>query len=305
MSAQRTLRRTVHCTGIGLHSGQRVKVFLKPAPADYGIRFQRTDLAGTEIPAHISHLGAQQQLQTSLVAGQAAVDTVEHLLAALRSLGVDNACVELDHSEVPIMDGSSAPWVYLIQDAGVRELTTPRRSIQVLRQVHVQQGDKRIALYPADRFKISYTIRFDHPLLRHQQKTLDLDEQAFIDEIAPARTFGFLKEVEMLRQRGMALGGSLENAIVLGETGVLNPLRFEDEFVRHKILDVLGDLALIGHPILGHLVVHRGGHALHTAFAAELLRQRDAWRFVEVADVVDSYGRRVPAPVPAGPHVMH
>ena len=305
MSAQRTLRRTVHCTGIGLHSGQRVKVFLKPAPADYGIRFQRTDLAGTEIPAHISHLGAQPHLQTSLVSGQAAVDTVEHLLAALRSLGVDNACVELDHSEVPIMDGSSAPWVYLIQDAGVKELTAPRKSIQVLRQVHVQQGDKRIALYPADRFKISYTIRFDHPLLRHQQKTLDLDEQAFIDEIAPARTFGFLKEVEMLRQRGLALGGSLENAIVLGETGVLNPLRFEDEFVRHKILDVLGDLALIGHPILGHLVVHRGGHALHTAFAAELLRQRDAWRFVEIPDGVDVYGRRVPAPIAAGQHVAH
>ena len=305
MSAQRTLRRTVHCTGIGLHSGQRVKVFLKPAPADYGIRFQRTDLAGTEIPAHISHLGAQPHLQTSLVSGQAAVDTVEHLLAALRSLGVDNACVELDHSEVPIMDGSSAPWVYLIQDAGVKELTAPRKSIQVLRQVHVQQGDKRIALYPADRFKISYTIRFDHPLLRHQQKTLDLDEQAFIDEIAPARTFGFLKEVEMLRQRGLALGGSLENAIVLGETGVLNPLRFEDEFVRHKILDVLGDLALIGHPILGHLVVHRGGHALHTAFAAELLRQRDAWRFVEIPDGADVYGRRVPAPVAAGQHVAH
>ena len=148
----------------------------------------------------------------------------------------------------------------------------------------MQQGDKRIALYPADRFKISYTISFDHPLLRHQQKTLDIDEQMFVDEIAPARTFGFLKEVEMLRQRGLALGGSLENAIVLGETGVLNPLRFEDEFVRHKILDVIGDLALVGHPILGHLVVHRGGHALHTAFAAELLRQRDAWRFVETGD---------------------
>ena len=256
-----------------------------------------------EIPAHISHLGAQQHLQTSLVSGHAAVDTVEHLLAALRSLGVDNACVELDHSEVPIMDGSSAPWVYLIQDAGVKDLTAPRKSIQVLRQVHVQQGDKRIAVYPSDRFKISYTIRFDHPLLRHQQKTLDFDEQAFIDEIAPARTFGFLKEVEMLRQRGLALGGSLENAIVLGETGVLNPLRFEDEFVRHKILDVLGDLALVGHPILGHLVVHRGGHALHTAFAAELLRQRDAWRFVEVADGADLYGSRVPAPL--GQHVAH
>ena len=169
----------------------------------------------------------------------------------------------------------------------------------------MQHGDKRIALYPADGFKISYTISFDHPLLRHQQKTMDLDEQTFVDEIAPARTFGFLKEVEMLRQRGLALGGSLENAIVLGETGVLNPLRFEDEFVRHKILDVIGDLALVGHPISGHLVVHRGGHALHTAFAAELLRQRDAWQFVESRrrrPVAPASARRVPRAASRPPH---
>jgi UDP-3-O-[3-hydroxymyristoyl] N-acetylglucosamine deacetylase len=272
-----------------------VTLSLKPAPADYGIRFQRADLGGIEIPAHVSHLGGRQQLQTGLVSNNASVETVEHLLAALRSLGIDNVCVELNHPEVPIMDGSSAPWVYLIQDAGVKELNVPRRVIEVLRQIQVQQGDKRIALYPADRFKVSYTISFDHPLLRHQQKTMDMDEQVFVDEIAPARTFGFLKEVEMLRQKGLALGGSLENAIVLGETGVLNPLRFEDEFVRHKILDVIGDLALVGHPIQGHLVVHRGGHALHTAFAAELLRQRDAWRFVEEPAAADRRSRsRVP-----------
>jgi UDP-3-O-[3-hydroxymyristoyl] N-acetylglucosamine deacetylase len=281
MAAQRTLRRSVTCAGIGLHSGHKVTLSLKPAPADSGIRFQRTDLAGSEIPAHVSHLSGRQQLQTGLVSDQASVDTVEHLLAALRSLGVDNVTVELNHPEVPIMDGSAAPWVYLIQDAGIKELTAPRRTIRVLKTIQVQDGDKRIALFPADRFKISYTISFDHPLLRHQQKTLDLDEQVFMDEIAPARTFGFLKEVEMLRQRGLALGGSLENAIVLGETGVLNPLRFEDEFVRHKILDVIGDLALVGYPIQGHLVVHRGGHALHTALAAELLRQRDAWEFAD------------------------
>jgi UDP-3-O-[3-hydroxymyristoyl] N-acetylglucosamine deacetylase len=283
MASQRTVRRTVTCAGIGLHSGHKVTLSLKPAPVDTGIRFQRTDLAGLEIPAHVSHLSSRQQLQTGLVSDKASVDTVEHLLAALRSLGVDNAFIELNHPEVPIMDGSAAPWVYLIQDAGIREQGVPRRTIQVLRSIQVQQGDKRIALYPSDRLKITYTISFDHPLLRHQQKTIDLDEQAFIDEIAPARTFGFLKEVEMLRQRGMALGGSLENAIVLGETGVLNPLRFEDEFVRHKILDVIGDLALVGHQLQGHLVVHRGGHALHTALAAELLRQRDAWQFADSA----------------------
>jgi len=290
----------VHCAGIGLHSGQKVTLSLKPAPADYGIRFQRADLGGLEIPAHVSHLGGRQQLQTGLVSDNASVETVEHLLAALRSLGIDNVCVELNHPEVPIMDGSSAPWVYLIQDAGVKDLNVPRRTIEVLRHIQVQHGDKRIALYPSEGFKISYTISFDHPLLRHQQKTMELDERVFVDEIAPARTFGFLKEVEMLRQKGLALGGSLENAIVLGETGVLNPLRFEDEFVRHKILDVIGDLALVGHPIQGHLVVHRGGHALHTAFAAELLRQRDAWRFVE--EPVGGFDRRVRARVPLQTH---
>jgi UDP-3-O-[3-hydroxymyristoyl] N-acetylglucosamine deacetylase len=298
MAAQRTLRRSVTCAGIGLHSGHKVTLSLKPAPADSGIRFQRTDLAGSEIPAHVSHLSGRQQLQTGLVSDQASVETVEHLLAALRSLGVDNVTVELNHPEVPIMDGSAAPWVYLIQDAGIKELTAPRRTIRVLKTIQVQDGDKRIALFPADRFKITYTISFDHPLLRHQQKTLDLDEQVFMDEIAPARTFGFLKEVEMLRQRGLALGGSLENAIVLGETGVLNPLRFEDEFVRHKILDVIGDLALVGYPVQGHLVVHRGGHALHTALAAELLRQRDAWEFAD-GTISDRAAVPVAARVPA------
>ena len=296
MAFQQTLRRTVNCAGIGLHSGKKVTLSLSPAPAGHGIRFRRADLGGIEIPAHVSSLGSRQQLQTTLVNGAASVETVEHLLSALRGLGVDNARIDLNHPEVPIMDGSSAPWVYLIQDAGVKVQQTPRRTMQVLRPISHQQGDKRIALYPFDGFKVSYTITFDHPVVRNQQKTVEIDEALFVDEIAPARTFGFLKEVEMLRQRGLALGGSLENAVVLGETGVLNPLRFEDEFVRHKILDVIGDLSLMGHAIQGHLVVHRGGHALHTAFAEEVLRQTDAWQLVELsaADMVP--GReRVPA----------
>jgi UDP-3-O-[3-hydroxymyristoyl] N-acetylglucosamine deacetylase len=301
MANQRTLRRTVHCAGIGLHSGRKVTLTLKPAAANQGIRFRRNDLEGIEIPALVTNL-AGCHLQTGLVRDSGSVETVEHLMAALRSMGIDNALVEVNHPEVPIMDGSSAPWVYLIQDAGIRELGAPRRSMQILRPIQLQQGDKRIAVYPADRFKISYTISFDHPLLRQQQKTMDIDEQTFVDEIAPARTFGFLKEVEMLRQRGLALGGSLENAVVLGETGVLNALRFEDEFVRHKILDVIGDLALVGHPIIGHLVVHRGGHALHTAFATELLKQEDAWQFVtEPVTAEPKPSRvRVPANQPAG-----
>ena len=302
MSLQRTLRRTVNCAGIGLHSGQKVTLSLVPAPTDFGIRFRRADLGGIEIPAHVNYLGGRQQLQTGLASGDASVETVEHLLAALRCMGIDNVCVELNHREVPIMDGSSAPWVYLIQDAGVKTQNVPRKTIQVLRQIQLQQGDKRIALYPADRFKVSYTISFDHPMLRHQQKTMELDEEIFVDQVAPARTFGFLKEVEMLRQRGLALGGSLENAVVLGETGVLNPLRFEDEFVRHKILDVVGDLALVGYAIQGHLVVHRGGHALHTAFADEILRQSDAWQFVEAG--VPAARAAAPARVPVR-HAAH
>jgi UDP-3-O-[3-hydroxymyristoyl] N-acetylglucosamine deacetylase len=282
-SVQRTIRRAIPCTGIGLHSGQKVTVALKPAPADYGIRFQRTDLGGVEIPATVAHLGPQQVLQTTLVNGVAKVDTVEHLLSALRGLGIDNVAVELSHPEVPIMDGSAAPWVYLIQEAGVRELTVPRKVMRITRAVTVTQGDKSIGVYPSDGFKVSYAIQFDHPLLRSQKKSLEINETTFINEIAPARTFGFLKEVEMLRQRGLVLGGSLDNAVVLGETGVLNALRFEDEFVRHKMLDVIGDLMLVGHQIQGHVTVQRGGHALHAELATEILRQTDCWTLVEAA----------------------
>lgn len=180
------------------------------------------------------------------------------------------------------MDGSAAPFVYLIQEAGVKSLPAPKRYLKVLRPITLSCGDKQIALYPSDHFKVTYTISFDHPLLRHQTHSVRVTEDTFIEQIAPARTFGFMKEVEMLRQRGLALGGSLDNAIVLGETGVLNnALRFEDEFVRHKILDVIGDLALVGYPVIGHVVAHRGGHALHTAFAARILEERDAWQIVE------------------------
>jgi UDP-3-O-[3-hydroxymyristoyl] N-acetylglucosamine deacetylase len=296
MNAQRTLRRTISCAGIGLHSGNKVTLSLKPAPADYGVRFVRTDLGGLEIPATVDHL-AGIQYATGLARDAASVETVEHLLAALATLGVDNARVELNYPEVPIMDGSAAPFVYLIHEAGVKRLAAPRRYLKILRPIALSQGDKRIALYPSDHFKVTYSISFDHPLLRHQSRTLRISEESFVEEIAPARTFGFLKEVEMLRQRGLALGGSLDNAIVLGDTGVLNnALRFDDEFVRHKILDVLGDLALLGFPVVGHLVAHRGGHALHTAFAARILTETDAWRVVE--STIDPAIAGLPASVP-------
>jgi UDP-3-O-[3-hydroxymyristoyl] N-acetylglucosamine deacetylase len=299
METQRTLRRPVSCTGIGLHSGNKVSLSLKPAPADFGIRFRRSDLGGLEIPATVDNL-ASIQYATGLACGEGSVETVEHLLAALVSLGVDNVVVELNHPEVPIMDGSASPFVYLIHEAGIKALAPPRRFLKVVRPIALSSGDKRIALYPSDHFKVTYSISFDHPLLRHQSRTLAITEDSFIEEIASARTFGFLKEVEMLRRHGLALGGSLDNAIVLGETSVLNALRFDDEFVRHKILDVLGDLALVGYPIIGHLVAHRGGHALHTSFAARILEEADAWRLVEGQVDPVMAGRPVLLPVKSG-----
>ena len=299
MTSQRTLRRPVSCSGIGLHSGNKVTLSLKPAPADYGIRFQRSDLGGLEIPATVTHLGGIR-LATGLTREAVSVETVEHLLAALTALGIDNCIVELNTPEVPIMDGSAAPFVYLIlNEAGVKTLPAPKKFLKVLRPISLSQGDKRIALYPSDHFKVTYSISFDHPLIRHQSRTMKITDETFVEEIAPARTFGFLKEVEMLRQKGLALGGSLDNAIVLGETGVLNQnaLRFEDEFVRHKILDVIGDLSLVGYPVIGHLVAHRGGHALHTAFAARILEEVDAWRIVEGETAAAA--ARLPIGVPA------
>ena len=278
---QHTIRRSVSCSGIGLHSGEKVTLLLRPARAGYGVRFRRADLGGVEIPATVDNVD-RLHYATGLSRDAGTVETVEHLLAALVSLGVDNVVVELNQAEVPIMDGSAASFVYLVHEAGLKRLTRPRRYLKALRPISLTRGEKRIALYPSDHFKVTYSISFDHPLLRHMTHTLRVTRESFVDEIAPARTFGFLKEVEMLRQKGLALGGSLDNAVVLGETGVLNSsLRFDDEFVRHKILDVIGDLALVGYPVIGHLVAHRGGHELHAAFAEKILQESEAWQIVE------------------------
>jgi UDP-3-O-[3-hydroxymyristoyl] N-acetylglucosamine deacetylase len=281
MHSQRTLRRPISCAGIGLHSGKKVTLSLKPAPAGSGIRFRRADLGGLEVPATVQHVGGINYA-TGLTRDAVKVDTVEHLLAALVALGIDNVVVELNSPEVPIMDGSAAPFIYLIHEAGVKQLAAARRYLKVLRPMSLSRGDKRIALYPSDHFKVTYSIAFDHPMLRHQSRTVRITSESFVEDIAPARIFTFLKEVEMLRQQGLALGGSLENAVVIGDTGVLNNgLRFDDEFVRHKILDVIGDMALVGYPVIGHLVAHRGGHALHTAFAAQVREESEAWTLVE------------------------
>jgi UDP-3-O-[3-hydroxymyristoyl] N-acetylglucosamine deacetylase len=214
--------------------------------------------------------------------------------------------VELNSPEVPIMDGSAAPFVYLIQEAGVRALQARRKYLKIVRPIAISRGDKRIALYPSDHFKVTYSVSYDHPLLRHQSRTLRITENSFIEDIAPARTFTFLKDVEMLRQNGLALGGSLDNAIVLGETGVLNnALRFEDEFVRHKILDAVGDLALVGYPVIGHLVAHRAGHALHTAFAMKILEETHAWRLVEAPAGISSLPLVVPAAASSRPRLAN
>ncbi len=278
MVYRRTLRREVACTGIGLHSGRPVRLRLLPAPAEHGIRFVRTDV-NVEIPATLGHIGSQDYA-TTLHRDGVSIGTVEHLLGALAGLGIDDVRVEVDGPEVPVLDGSAAPFVILLHEAGLRPLAVQRQVLRVLQPVEVVHGAKSARLVPSDHFEISYTIGFDHPLLRHQTFTVRVTPRSFSEQLAPARTFGFLRDVEMMRKAGLALGGSLENAVVIGETGVLNKLRFEDEFVRHKMLDAVGDLALLGYPLVGRLEANRAGHALHAAVANKLLATPEAFELV-------------------------
>jgi UDP-3-O-[3-hydroxymyristoyl] N-acetylglucosamine deacetylase len=276
---RRTLKRPVGCTGIGLHSGKLVRLTLKPAPAGHGLRFVRTDV-GVEIPAQLGCLSRQDHA-TTLSRDGVSVDTVEHLLAALYALAIDDASIEVNGPEIPILDGSAAPFVILIHEAGTRPHKEPRQYLKVTKPVEVVRGTKIARLLPADHLEVSYTIGFDHPLLRHQARTVRVTAESFVNELAPARTFGFLRDVETMRRNGLALGGSLENAVVIGESGVLNnTLRFEDEFVRHKALDAVGDLALLGYPLLGRLEAIKAGHALHAAVAQKLLATPDAFTLV-------------------------
>ena len=295
---QKTIRREISCAGIGLHCGQRVQLRLLPAPPDSGIRFRRVDNGcSEEIPATVDNLH-QTALATQLAGEHASINTVEHLLSAVSGLGIDNLLVEIAGEEIPIMDGSAAPFVYLLHEAGLRRQQAPRRFLKIVEPLRIDQGDKFIAVYPAERLKISYTIDFDHPLIGVQRETFVITPRAFIEQIAPARTFGFLKEVEYMRSQGFALGGSMENAIVVGDNSILNPqLRFADEFVRHKILDAIGDLTLLGRPLLGHVVAYRAGHALHASLVETVISTPEAWRLVSWDDIVYEIAasRRVPA----------
>ena len=295
MAYRRTLRREVGCTGIGLHSGKPVRLSLRPAPAEHGIRFLRSDV-GVEIPATLEYLASQDHA-TTLSRDGVSIGTVEHLLSALLGLGMDDVLVEVDGPEIPVLDGSAAPFVILLHEAGLKPLAMSRQYLKVLKTVEVVRGGKRARLSPADHFSVSYTIGFDHHLLRHQALSLRVSPRTYCEGIAPARTFGFLRDVETLRRSGLALGGSLENAVVIGETGVLNnKLRFEDEFVRHKILDAIGDLALLGAPLIGHFEGQKAGHALHAAVAQKLLATTGAWALVPSAGIP---ALDAPAPAPA------
>jgi UDP-3-O-[3-hydroxymyristoyl] N-acetylglucosamine deacetylase len=278
MQKRQTLASAVTIDGVGLHSGRPVRMRLVPAPAGTGIVFVREDAGGVEIPATLDHAGPSFYA-TVIREGEQTVSTIEHLMAALYALLVDDLRVELDGPEVPILDGSSKPFVDLILRTGRVELDARRDYMTLVRPIAVTLEDKRIAAYPCREYRVTYAIEFDHPVLGYQEPSASLwGEAAFAQKLAPARTFTFESEVEALRRNGLALGGSLDNAVVLGEQGALNPdLRFPDEFVRHKMLDLTGDLSLLGHPLRAHIVAYRAGHDLHARLARRIWNATDSW----------------------------
>jgi len=291
---QKTIRREVGCAGIGLHCGERVNMRLLPAQPGTGIRFRRVDLGNREISVSIDNLH-HTSFATQLTDGYASVSTVEHVLSAASGLGIDNLLIELEGPEVPIMDGSATPFVYLLHEAGLRRQQAARTFMRVVEPLHIGDDDKFVAVYPAERLKISYTIDFDHPLIGIQRETFLVTPRAYTEQLAPARTFGFLRDVEKMRSLGLALGGSIENAIVVGENSILNPqLRFPDEFVRHKILDAIGDLTLLGAPLLGHVVAYRAGHSLHAELVGKIRDTPEAWEAVTWDDIVYELASRRP-----------
>lgn len=279
---QRTLKRPIALDGVGLHSGARVQLCLMPAPEHHGIVFTRVDLPGKpSLPARSEYV-VDTSLATTLGQGPVRIATVEHLLAALAGLGVDNARIQLDGPEIPIMDGSAEPFAAAVLEAGIRVQDAPKQMLVIRKPIFVRDGDKRASLVPSKRFQIDCTIDFEHPLIADQRVKVEFDDHTFAKEVAKARTFGFLRDVEKLKSLGLAKGGSLDNAIVVDEFSILNPegLRFPDEFVRHKLLDALGDVSLLGHPVVGHLSVFKSGHALNHQLVKRVLADPSCYELV-------------------------
>jgi len=289
MIRQRTLRNSIKATGVGLHTGDKVLLTLCPAPVDTGIVFRRTDLNPVaEIPARADLVG-ETTLSTCLVHGDARVSTIEHLLSAMAGLGIDNAYVDVTAPEIPIMDGSAAPFVFLLQSAGIVEQHAAKKFIRVRKEVTVTDGDKTASFLPLEGFKISFAIDFDHPVFKHRAKTTEIDfsTTSFVREVSRARTFGFVEEIEYLRSKGLARGGSMDNAVVIDDYKVLNHggLRYDDEFVKHKVLDAIGDLYLLGYSLIGEYRAFKSGHALNNHALRTLIANKDAWEMVTFEDV--------------------
>ena len=284
MIRQRTLNNMIRATGIGLHTGEKVFLTLRPAPEDTGIIFRRSDLNPVvEIHAKAENVG-DTMLSTTLMKGEVRVSTVEHLLSAMAGLGIDNAIIDVTASEVPIMDGSASPFVFLLQSAGIKEQNKPKRFIRIKKPITVKDGDKTASFSPFNGFKVSFSIDFDHPAFNNTtlQASIDFSTTSFVKEVSRARTFGFMHEIEYLRSQGLARGGSMDNAIVVDEFQVLNEdgLRYEDEFVKHKILDAIGDLYLLGNSLIGEYVGYKSGHGLNNALLRKLIAEKDAWEIV-------------------------
>jgi UDP-3-O-[3-hydroxymyristoyl] N-acetylglucosamine deacetylase len=284
MVKQRTLKNSVSVTGVGLHSGEKVTLGLRPAPSNTGIVFRRIDVKPVEEICARANLVNDTRLSTCMEQNGVRVATIEHLMSALAGLGVDNVYVDLDRAEVPIMDGSAGTFVFLLQSAGIVEQFSAKKFIRVKKTVEVKQGDKWVRFEPHQGYKLTFTINFAHPVFSSskQHVIVDLGEHSYIHDISRARTFGFMHDVENMRAQGLALGGGLDNAIVMDDYRVLNPdgLRSEDEFVKHKVLDAIGDLYLLGHPVIGAFSGYKSGHAMNNALLRELLADEDAWEFV-------------------------
>ncbi len=285
MIRQRTIKQSVQETGIGLHKGEKVTMTLRPAPANTGIVFRRIDLDPfVDIPARANAVGNTMLCTCVNNEDGVSIHTVEHLASALAGLGIDNIIVEVDSNELPIMDGSASPFVFLLQTAGIEELNAPKRFIRITKTVRVEDGDKWAELRPYDGFRVDFRIDFDHPVISqtNQHMVMDFDSNSYVDEVSRARTFGFMRDLEYMNANNLALGGSMENAVALDDFRILNPegLRYDDEFLKHKVLDAVGDLYMGGHSIIGELAAFKTGHGLNNKLLNAVLEQQDCWEYV-------------------------